>query len=392
MDPLAILLLCYEYPPIGGGGGVGARQYAEAWAAQGHRVTVLTSRAEGLAPRERVRDVDVVRVPAWGKKDRATATVVSMAAYLATAALYLLRHRSTLRNVDVVNTHFAIPTGPLGWLAARLLRRPNVLTIIGGDIYDPTKRSSPHRHLPLRLVNSFLMNSADRVIAISSDTRARAQRHYRVRRPIDVVNYAFLPPAGSVSVPPLPSGRYHLISVGRLVSRKGFSYLIRALSLLPADVHLLLIGDGPLEAELRALAAGLGLADRIMFLGYRNGEEIHAWLTRADCYVLSSLHEGLGIVVQEAMYAALPIVATDEGGQVDLIRPERNGILVKPGSPEQLAAAIGMLYGDRELGRGMGRNNRADIERHFAGPASGRYISAFRELISGGKAPALALH
>jgi glycosyltransferase involved in cell wall biosynthesis len=381
-DRLAILLLCYEYPPIGGGGGVGARQYAEAWAAKGHEVTVVTSHADGLARRERVNGVDVVRVPTWGKKDRATSTGLSMAAYLLTGALHLLRHRATYRRIDILNTHFAVPTGPLGWLAGKLLRRPNVLTIIGGDIYDPTKSTSPHRHLILRKLNSFLMNAADRVIAISSDTRGRAERHYRVRRPIAVVNYAFLPPEGGVSVPPLAPDRYHLISVGRLIERKGFPYLIRALPLLPPDVHLLLLGDGPLDAELRRLAAELGVADRITFLGYRSTEEIHGWLRRADCYVLSSLHEGLGIVVQEAMYAGLPVVATDEGGQVDLIRTGRNGLLVKPGSAEQLAGAIDQLYRDRELGRTMGRNNRMDIEQYLAGPNSELYVTAFRELIA----------
>jgi glycosyltransferase involved in cell wall biosynthesis len=392
-DRLAILLLCYEYPPIGGGGGVGAKQYAEAWAAKGHDVTVLTSHANGLAAREQVNGVSIVRVRTWGKKDRATSTGRSMAAYLLTGTLHLLRHRSAYRRADVLNTHFALPTGPLGWLAGKLLGRPNVLTIIGGDIYDPTKGSSPHRHAIFRVLNSFLMNAAGRVIAISSDTRARAERYYRVRRPIDVVNYAFLPPAGSVSVSPLPPDRYHLISVGRLVERKGFPNLLRALPLLPPDVHLLLAGDGPLDTELRRLAEELGVTDRITFLGYRSSEEIHGWLRRADCYVLSSLHEGLGIVVQEAMYAGLPVVATDEGGQVDLIRPERNGLLVKPGSAEQLAAAIGRLYRDRELGRVMGRNNRQDIEGCFAGPNSELYLRVFRELIAAAaRPPAPARH
>ena len=388
---LAILLLCYEYPPIGGGGGVGAKQYAEAWAAQGHQVTVLTGHAVGLAERERVNGVDVVRVATWGKKNRATSTALSMAAYLVTAALYLLRHRPACRRFDVINTHFAVPTGPLGWLAGKLLGRPNVLTIIGGDIYDPTKGSSPHRHLLFRVLNSFLMNAAGRVIAISSDTRARAERYYRVRRPIEVINYAFLPPAGTASVPPLPAERYHLISVGRLVERKGFAFLIRALPLLPRDVHLLLVGDGPLDGELRALAEEIGVTDQVTFLGYRTTEDIHGWLKRADCYVLSSLHEGLGIVVQEAMYAGLPIVATDEGGQVDLIRPERNGLLVKPGSPEQLADAIGRLYRDRELGRTMGRHNRDDVEAYFAGPNSELYVAVFRGLIADRAAPATRL-
>ena len=90
-------------------------------------------------------------------------------------------------------SHFALPTGPLGWLASKVLRLPNVLTIIGGDIYDPTKKSSPHRHSYWRAINRRLINAADDVIAISSDTRHRAEQHYGITRPIEVVPYRFRP-------------------------------------------------------------------------------------------------------------------------------------------------------------------------------------------------------
>lgn len=382
--PLNILVLCYEYPPIGGGGGVGAQQYAEAWAAKGHRVTVLTSHAPGFPRRETTRGVAIVRVRTVGKKDRATSTGLSMLAYLVCGSLHLLRHRRALATINVVNTHFVVPTGPLGWIAARLLRRPHVLTIIGGDIYDPTKRSSPHRHWALRIVNRWLMNSAQRVIAISSDTRGRAELHYGVQRPIQVINYGFDPPRDWQ--PPKRAkdrGSYRLIAVGRLIERKGFTHLIRALAILPPDVKLTIVGDGRLEKSLRTQARTLGLNGRIEWLGFQPRERIYEHLGRADCFVLSSLHEGLGIVVQEAMYAGLPIVATNIGGQVDLITEERNGVLVPVGDPQALASAIHRLYEDRELGTAIAAQNRRDIERYFIEHNAEEYVDIFRELARG---------
>src|SRR5690606_31957691 len=101
--------------------------------------------------------VDVVRVPTYGRTSRATSSFLSMAMYNVTGALHVLRHRRALGENDVLNCHFSIPTGPLAWFAGKLLGTPNVLTIIGGDIYDPSKRTSPHRSRLLRAVNRWLI-------------------------------------------------------------------------------------------------------------------------------------------------------------------------------------------------------------------------------------------
>jgi glycosyltransferase involved in cell wall biosynthesis len=359
-QPLNILVLCYEYPPIGGGGGVGAQQYAEAWAAQGHRVTALTSWDKGLPRRSQERGVDVIRVLAFGKKNRATATNLSMLCYLVFGFFHLALRIGRFRSFDVINTHFSIPTGLLGIVATRLMATPNLLTIIGGDIYDPTKASSPHRSALLRRVNSFVINDANTVVAISSDTKRRAEEHYKLRQQIHVINYGFLPvelPQTTRAELGLCEDLYYLVSVGRLVER-------------------------PLEESLQSLAAQAGVADRVTMLGYLPRERIWAHLSVADCYVLSSIHEGLGIVVQEAMYAGLPIVSTDNGGQVDLVKQDRNGLLVEPADVGGLVAAIRKVHADRDLARVMARNNRQDLERVYMPVNAGEYTDLFRSTIT----------
>ena len=377
-------MLCYEYPPLGGGGGIGVRQYAKAWAARGCRVAVLTSRARGLPARQVEEGVEVIRVATLGRRERATATNLAMLTYNVAGLLHVVAHRRPLQAFEVLNTHFSIPTGPLGWAVARLLGRPNVLTIIGGDIYDPTKRSSPHRSRLLRRLNAWIINHADRVVAISGDTRARAAEHYRIRRPIRVINYGYTPVRSETRLPSdleLDPGRYHLVAVGRLVRRKGFDHLIRALSRLPEDVELLLIGDGPLEGDLRRVAETDGVGERVRFLGFRSRAVVRAILQEADCFVLSSLHEGLGIVVQEAMDAGLPVVATDNGGQVDLVRHGRNGLLVPPSDPGALVDAVRTIRDDPALAETMRRNNMADIREHYMDRNCELYLDLFRELV-----------
>jgi glycosyltransferase involved in cell wall biosynthesis len=378
-----ILVLCYEYPPIGGGGGVGAKQYAEAWAQKGHKVTVLTSWARGLNTKEMLNNVHVLRVRTFGRGSRATATFVSMLSYIVFGYLYVLLNRQEFRNLHIVNTHFAIPTGPLGHLVSKTLRIPNVLTIIGGDIYDPSKASSPHRNVVMRRLNSFLINSADSIVAISHDTRSRAERYYRIKKEIKVINYGFVPV-------PLPKpehvrlnrddGQYYLIAVGRLVRRKGFEYLIHSLELLPATVHLIIIGDGPMEKYLQEVARTNRVSDRVIFAGYVSRDRIYEYLQNADCFVLPSLHEGLGIVVQEAMYAGLPIVCTNNGGQTDLVKEPRNGLLIQAGDVEMLATAITRLYEGRELRKEVGENNKEDIKKYYITVNCEEYVRVFEEL------------
>lgn len=380
-----ILLFCYEYPPLGGGGGIGAQQYAEAWARSGHRVTVLTSRDEHLSSRDRIGGVDVIRVRSIGRRGRATSSFLSMLCYNLFGLLYLVRYRRTLEEFDVLNTHFSIPTGPLGWFAAKLLGVPNVLTIIGGDIYDPTKKSSPHRSALFRSVNRWIINAADRVIAISSDTKMRTERYYQISRPIQVINYGFKPLVSSARCTlnvEFDPDIFYLIAVGRLVKRKGFDVLIRAVRHLPSDVYLLLVGDGPLEEQLHALAVECDVSRRVHLLGYQPRDCIHYLLRKADCFVLSSLHEGLGIVVQEAMDAGLPVVATDNGGQVDLIEDRRNGLLVGVRSEKALVSAILSIYRDRGLSDTMGRNNRGDIKKYYMKNNAQLYVDMFREVLA----------
>jgi L-malate glycosyltransferase len=380
---MRILLFCYEYPPIGGGGGIGAQQYAEAWAASGHQVTVVTSRCPELSAKETVNEVEVIRVLTIGRKDRATSSFFSMFCYNVSGLVYVLRRRREFKAFDVINTHFSIPTGPMAWAASKFLGLPNVLTIIGGDIYDPSKKSSPHRSAFFRFINHWIINSADRVIAISSDTKKRAEQYYRVQRPIDVINYGFKSPVGTPGDGPdfsfIP-GKFYLIAVGRLVERKGFDVLIRSMKHLPDDVHLLLIGDGPLESVLRTIISQTELTQRVHLLGYRKREGIHSLLQRSNCYVLSSMHEGLGIVVQEAMYAGLPVVATDNGGQIDLVKNGRNGLLVKAGDDKALAAAIQRIYDDCELADRIKRHNLDDIQSLYIEHNSTLYIDVFQEL------------
>jgi glycosyltransferase involved in cell wall biosynthesis len=132
-----------------------------------------------------------------------------------------------------------------------------------------------------------------------------------------------------------------IVALGRLVPEKGYEYLLKAFALInqkqPDRFQLQIIGGGPLDQELRALARSLQL--EVLFFGSMAYEEAQIELANADIFVTASIFEGFGLSVAEAMLAEVPVVVTDIGGIRDIVRPDFAEIVL-PRQPESIAQAI----------------------------------------------------
>ncbi len=315
-----ILILNYEFPPLGGGGGVAAYQLAKGFIQNGYAVDYITTWYKGLKKSEIIDGINVYRVKVIGRKELATATMISLLSY-PVAALWLSMKFCLKNRYEFINTQFVVPTGPLGFILSKLFGIPNLVSLHGGDIYDPTKTSSPHHRWYLRFAIRLLLNSADRVVAQSSNTQENAIKYYHPSKRIEIIPLPYEPfvfrptTRGELG---LEEGKKYIIGVGRLVKRKGFDTFIRALAMLDTNVEGIIIGEGPERQALEALAAKLGVARRLHLVGYVNTEKKFQYLSNADVFVLSSVHEGFGIVLLEAMQVGLPVVASNNGGQIDL--------------------------------------------------------------------------
>jgi glycosyltransferase involved in cell wall biosynthesis len=155
-----------------------------------------------------------------------------------------------------------------------------------------------------------------------------------------------------------------IVSVARLEAPKDPLTLLRALETIRSQPwELDLVGDGPLEPELRRLAASLGIAERVRFLGYvREPAEV---LAQAQLFVLASRSEGLPRSVLEAMRAGLPVVASAVGGIPEAVTDGIEGLLVPRGDPRALAAALSALLGSGERRKQMGWHARRAYEERF---------------------------
>jgi glycosyltransferase involved in cell wall biosynthesis len=335
-------MLNYEFPPLGGGGGVASYKLAKGFVKLGHNVDVITTWFNGLKEFESKDGINICRVKVPSRNKLQTASLISMLMF-PNRAYKIAKKLMQNNHYDLINTHFAIPTGPLGIKLSKEFKITNILSIHGGDIYDPTKKLSPHRNFILRRKVKKILDNSDIIVAQSSNTRDNAISYYSPNKDIKIIPLAYEPSSfNKISRKDLnlENNKKYLIGVGRLVKRKGFDFAINTLSKLPQEFELLIVGDGPEKDNLLALANNLGVNNRVHLLGQLNEEKKFQYLANSDLFFLSSIHEGFGIVLQEAMQVGLPIVSTNNGGQKDLLNHGENGYLINYGNIKEASNKI----------------------------------------------------
>ena len=380
---MKILFANFEYPPLGGGGGVINALLAEELAGR-HEVSVLTSQGPGQPRESMEQGVRVIRVPVLFRRKQAAASMISMLSYVlrgASAGSQFLKQHPH----DIINTHFALPSGPVGDRLSRRFDIPNVLSVHGGDLYDPSKATSPHRHAPLRSWIRRLARRADRVVGQSRNTLDNLTTYYTpelpgVRIPLGIRR----PPEGTSvrSKYGCSEDEVLFIIVGRVVARKAIHQLVNMMARLSGlKARLLVVGDGPLIPDLKRQAQEVGAAERVRFLGRVAEDEKFHLLRMSDAFISTSQHEGFGLVYLEAMACAIPVVCYDYGGQTDFLEQDVTGHLVPLNDEADFERRCRQLAEDRESCARMGKHNLVRVEEYFIENCAARYETLFEEVL-----------
>ncbi len=331
-----------------------------------------------------VNGVRLLRVPVPLRSDPNAASLMSMLGFFP-SSLWAGCRLLGRGHFDIVHSMFAVPSGPSGMLLARWYRKPHLLSILGGDIYDPSKKLSPHRTPLLGHTTAAIMRNSHAVVSLSRDIRRRAHAHYPVDAEIDVIHLGIPRPRFR----PLCRGNFDfsdddilMVTVGRLVRRKAVHELLEGLACLSNPrVKLIVIGDGPECGRLRQNAADLGVYHQVRFLGNVDDDTKFGLMALCDLFVSASRHEGFGLVFLEAMAVGLPVVSYDEGGQREFLLDGTTGALVAGGRRERLFDEIRRLVDSRELRRRIRRHNAAYAENFFIERCAQQYEETYRRLV-----------
>ncbi len=380
---MRVLLLNYEFPPVGGGASTASFQLARSLVSSGHEVHVVTSRMSGSPAYEVVAGISVWRVFSW-RNDVQDCGLSGAASYVLSASRrisQLLR----LYRYDVVHYFFGLPTGALALTLPRLRRLPSVLSLRGSDVpgYDRSSGMLPVLHQLLHPVSRHIWSSADRIIANSAGLRGLAESFYPDRE-IQLIPNAVSTELFHPLVQRTHAGGHPLrvLCVARLIARKGVEDLLQAVAKLPEEkIELVLQGSGRDAELLEARASELGITDRVRFAGFRPQSQLASVYSQADIFVLPSHSESCSMALLEAMASGLPVIATRVGGTPELVADGDGGILVPQRDPGALAKALAQMCGQPEMRWRMGRFNRRRTEDCSWKKVSNAYLDEYRRAI-----------
>jgi L-malate glycosyltransferase len=302
-------------------------------------------------------------------------------------AAFLWRNR---RRYDAWHVHIGHHLGATACFVGALVGKRVVVKISGS--WELEEGLLAPRRGPFDLVARFWLKRASVVQAISTRIAHELERRGFARERVEVLPNAIDTTRFSVRAAPLPAGTpFTALFVGRLVQEKGLSTLLDAWAQAfagRADVRLMLVGGGPLEAELRAQAARLGIAAQVELCGHR--DRVEDVLAEADVGLLPSRIEGLSNTLLEFMAAGLPVLATRISGSEDFVVTGQNGWLFAVSDTDALAACLREAAAmPREKLAALGRNARRDVEAaaaldHVVGRLMALYRGAApRELVKG---------
>jgi glycosyltransferase involved in cell wall biosynthesis len=401
---LVVVMVTTSYPRFEGDSvGTFMEPIARSVAARGHRVHVVAP-WHPLVRRRRVEDgvhfhfykyapLRSLNVFGYAGAMRADVTMKQSAYVVAPLAIargwWTARKVARRHRASVMHGHWVVPGGVTAALAAP--RLPLVISLHGSDVFVA------ERFAPARLAARAAFRRAGAVTACSADLAARAIRLGADSRKTTVVPYG----VDTARFAPDPESRREqraalgvstsmllVAAAGRLVSKKGFEYLIDAIARTP-DAVLVLAGEGSLRGDLERRAATAGARERVRFLGVRTQDDVANLFAAADVIVAPSVKDdagnvdGLPNVVMEALASGTPLITTRAGGIGAVIEDGVTALVVPERDAAAIASAVRRIRSEPGLGAQMGAAARESAGQRFGWERTAeQFESAYRAALA----------
>ena len=376
----------HEFPPIGGGGGWVSYYLGKNFVNAGHEVHLITSQFRDCASRDEVDGIHIHRVPALRKNPNVCA-VHEMFTYAVSSSIYGMKFAKQFKP-DIVQVFFGIPAGGGAYLLKKFRNVPYVVFLGGRDVPRPDPDPPYYRwlYMLLKPIIRAIWDNAGAVVSCSEGLRDLAHATDTDVN-IDIIPDGLDPDSFEPTQREAHPKIVRCLSIGRLIPRKGFQFLIRALPQIldkaKCKFEIEIVGDGPYEEGLTTLAKELNVDSYIHFTGSVEYRELPQKYRDADIFILPSLAEGMPLVVLEAMGTGLPIIASRVQGIDELVADDVNGVLFDPGDVDGLAECIIKLIDGGQNRLEMG-NASIDMlkqnERYNWKNIAEEYLTLYNEL------------
>jgi glycosyltransferase involved in cell wall biosynthesis len=272
-----------------------------------------------------------------------------------------------IAKIDIIHC-LDIKSTIVGGIAALFLKNIKTVSTVHG-LPEPYKSFGKQLIFTISLAIYFglLRFFFDAKICVSNDLKKRLIIFIGANRAEVIHNGIELDPIEKIPTECLQESKISIGTVGRLDEVKGHDYLLSAAQMILSerdDIVFFIIGTGPLEKHLKETVSNLGLAEKILFLGFRPDAKF--LIAGLDIFVLPSLHEGIPYVLLEAMASRKPVVCTNVGGVPEIVTHNDDGILVPPKDPNGLYNAIKSLLSRKDYIKYLGDNAYHKIEQFFS--------------------------
>jgi len=311
--------------------------------------------------------------------------------------LLLLIVTSITKKISLINSGDALLSGLPSIVCAKILRR-RVLIFIQGSSIDTLRSTTSLRNDSMFLrfiadlsigIQRFVCRNADVVVSVSkSVARNITDKHGRpaliIPNGVDTEKFRPFSLKEIFSLRNIlkVNDKFVILYAGRMSKEKGVhllpSIILRAENKIP-NIHLLVVGDGPLNKYIKNKFKKLNLLNYVSFLGTFKHEDMPKIINSADVLLLPSLTEGLPLIIQEAFACEKPVVATNVGGVSEIVKHKENGLLVESGDIGGIVDSLYFLYKNPDLRMKYGRNGRMLVESSFSREVCRRkFISAYK--------------
>jgi len=340
----------------------------------GHEISVFAPSFRGLK-NQRVYGINVYRFRYFFKRwedlthDSGAPNKIRNPLYIFIAFFYIffgsiaVARLSRKENWDVIHVNWPFPHGIFGYIAKRICNAPMISTFHGAELLLSRKFSFVKLFLRHAVYNS------DAVTANSSFTASEINK--LINTDVSVIPYGV-----TISTVPHEQSNVnekYILFAGRLIKRKGIIYLIEAMKGVTRafNIKLYIVGDGVEKPVLKERVKELGLQDNILFMGVVSNETLGKFYSNCAAFVLPAIvddrgdTEGLGIVLIEALMYKRPVIASNVGGIVDIVKHKQTGLLVPEKNSAALEDAITNILREPELGKNLGETGAEFVKKNF---------------------------